>query len=228
MLLLSRAVMADKPRVKAPKQRTGPRVDDSDRTRRLLMYGAGATLAVVAVIVLAALTLSGGDPGESEARAALEEAGCTLKVAPALAGEHSIQDPAGTSKDWNTDPPTSGAHYGIAAVFGRYDEPLETARVVHNLEHGGIFILHGNRVPPATVEQLTSFYEDHQTGTVMAPLDELGRQFALGAWVSDGEGGNAYLAKCREFDENAVSTFFRAFQFQGPERFDPSDLQPGM
>ena len=103
MLLLSRAVMADKPRVKAPKQRTGPRVEDSDRTRRLLMYGAGATLAVVAVIVLAALTLGGGDPGESEARAALEEAGCTLKVAPALAGEHSIQDPAGTSKDWNTE-----------------------------------------------------------------------------------------------------------------------------
>jgi Protein of unknown function (DUF3105) len=220
--------MADKPRVKAPKQRSTPRVEDPGRTRRLLMYGAGATLAVAAVVVLAALTLGGGDPGEAEARTALQDAGCTLKVAEALPGEHSIDDPGGTSRTWNTDPPTSGPHYGIAAVFGAYAEELEIARVVHNLEHGGIYILYGDAVPEETVGELRSFYDGHQTGTVMAPLDELNRQFALGAWVSDGEGGNAYLAKCREFDENAVSTFFRAFQFQGPERFDPEQLQPGL
>ena len=61
----------------------------------------------------------------------------------------------------------------------------------------------------------------------MAPLPKLGKQFAIGAWVSDGEGGNAYLAKCEEFDEDAVSTFFRAFQFQGPERFEPEPAAAG-
>jgi Protein of unknown function (DUF3105) len=220
--------MADKPRVKAPKQRSAPRVEDPGRTRRLLMYGAGATLAVVAVVVLAALTLGGGKPSEDDARAALQNAGCTLKVADALPGEHSIEDPGGTSRTWNTDPPTSGPHYGIAAVFGAYAEELEIARVVHNLEHGGIFILYGGAVPEETVGELRTFYDAHQIGTVFAPLDKLNRQFALGAWVSDGEGGNAYLAKCRDYDENAVSTFFRAFQFQGPERFDPEQLQPGL
>ena len=108
-----------------------------------------------------------------------------------------------------------------------YDEPLELARVVHNLEHGGIFILYGDDVPDVTVDELRSFYEGHQTGTIMAPLPRLGDQFALGAWNSDGEGGNAYLAKCGTFDEAAVSDFFEAFQFRGPERFDPSQLQPG-
>jgi hypothetical protein len=220
--------MADKPRVKAPKQRSAPRVEDPGRNRRLLMYAAGATLAVVAVVVLAALTLGGGDPGESEARTALQDAGCTLKVAEALPGDHAIADPGAKSPTWNTDPPTSGPHYGIAAIFGAYDEPLEQARVVHNLEHGGIFILYGDGVPKKTVGELRAFYDDHQTGTVIAPLPTLKRQYALGAWVSDGEGGNAYLAKCSKFDEDAVSTFFRAFQFQGPERFDPSSLQPGM
>ncbi len=219
--------MPDKPRVKAPKQRSTPRVDDPGRTRRLLLYGAGATLAVVAVVVLAALTIGGGDPGEPEARAALESAGCTLNVAEALPGEHSIDDPGGVSAQWNTDPPTTGPHFGIAAVFGAYDEPLEIARVVHNLEHGGIFILYGDQLPEETLASLRSFYETHQTGTVMAPLPKLKKQFALGAWVSDGEEGNGYLAKCRQFDDKAVSTFFRAFQFQGPERFDPSQLQPG-
>ena len=220
--------MADKPRVKAPKQRAAPKADDPGRARRLLLYGAGATLAVVAVVVLAALSLGGGDPGEPEARAALQDAGCTLKVTEALSGEHTIEDPSGTSRTWNTDPPTSGPHYGVAAIFGIYEEPLEMARVVHNLEHGGIFILYGDDVPDETVGELRAFYDAHRTGTVMAPLPELNRQFALGAWVSDGVEGNAYLAKCREFDENALSTFFSAFQFQGPERFDPSSLQPGL
>ena len=62
----------------------------------------------------------------------------------------------------------------------------------------------------------------------MAPLDRLGDKFALGAWVVDGETNNGFLAKCTKFDENVASTFFRSLQFRGPERFDPSQLQPGM
>jgi Protein of unknown function (DUF3105) len=220
--------MADKPRVKAPKQRSTPKADDPARTRRLLLIGAGATAAIVAVVLFAALGIVGGDPGESDVRTALEDAGCTLKEADALSGEHTIQNPGGTSPRWNTDPPTSGPHYGVAAIFGIYEEPLEIARVVHNLEHGGIFILYGDGVPEQTVNELRGFYNDHQTGTVMAPLPELKKQFALGAWVSDGEGGSAYLAKCAKYDENALSTFFSAFQFQGPERFQPEQLQPGL
>jgi hypothetical protein len=38
---------------------------------------------------------------------------------------------------------------------------------------------------------------------------------------------NGYLAKCTAFDEDAVSSFFRALQFRGPERFDPANLRPG-
>src|SRR5262245_6991853 len=99
--------MADKPRVKAPKQRATPKPDDSGRSGRLLLYGLVAIAAGVAILVLAALTLSGGEPGAEEARAALTDAGCTLQRVDALPGTHSIAQPGGTSKQWNTDPPTS-------------------------------------------------------------------------------------------------------------------------
>ena len=77
---------------------------------------------------------------------------------------HSIRDPGGTSAKWNTDPPTSGPHYGIPAVFGIYNEELEIARVVHNLEHGGIYILYGKDVPDSTVEQLRVVLRSAQDG----------------------------------------------------------------
>lgn len=222
--------MADKPRVKAPKQRAAT-ADESARHRRTWAIVAGVGgLALALAVVAAALGMIGGGGTTDTAglRTALENAGCTLKIAPALEGIHSITDPSKTSPQWNTDPPTSGPHYAVAAIFGTYEDEVEMSRLVHDLEHGGIYILYGKDVPDATVEQLRAFYEDHRAGTIMAPLDRLGGEFALGAWVVDGDTHSGFLAKCTEFDKNAASTFFRSLQFRGPERYDPSQLQPGL
>jgi Protein of unknown function (DUF3105) len=223
--------MAEKPRVKAPKQRTTTAGGDVGHRRTWVVTAAVVGVLLGFVAVAALFGFVGGASGKTDKaglRTKFEAAGCTLQIVPALVGEHSIQNPSGTSPKWNTDPPTSGPHYGIPAVFGIYEVELEIARVVHNLEHGGIYILYGKDVPESTVEQLRSFYVDHKTGTIMAPLDRLGDKFALGAWVVDGDTDNGFLAKCKTFDEDSVSTFFRTLQFRGPERFDPSQLQPGM
>jgi Protein of unknown function (DUF3105) len=220
--------MADKPRVKAPKQRVAT-ADETARRRKTWAIVAAVAGVVLGFVAVGALLGVGGGGGASteELRAKFEAAGCTFKVVPALEGVHSIDDPGGTSNRWNTDPPTTGPHYGIAAIFGIYEDELELARVVHNLEHGGVFILYGDEVPEATVDQLRAFYDDHKTGTIMAPLDRLGDEFALGAWVVDGDLDNGFLAKCKTFDEDAASSFLRSLQFRGPERFDPADLRPG-
>ncbi|MGH3136799.1 MAG: DUF3105 domain-containing protein [Gaiellaceae bacterium] len=220
--------MADKPRVKAPKQRSTAGPEDAGRGRAMLLIGGIlAALAVVAVLYAAVGRGGGGSSNAVSVRADLEAAGCTFETVKALPGEHSVADPGGVSGEWNTDPPTNGPHYQVAAIFGIYNDELEPARVVHNLEHGGIFILYGDGVPASTVKELEAFYDDHKTGTIMAPSARLGDEFALGAWVAEGDDDKGHLAKCKAFDEDAVSSFFRAFQFQGPERFDPSQLQPG-
>ncbi len=223
--------MADKPRVKAPKQRAATADETARRRKTMAIVAAVAGVVLGFGVVAAALGIVGGGGGTTDIeglRTTLQDSGCTLKVAPALEGQHSVTDPGGSSPKWNTDPPTSGPHYAVAAIFGIYEDELEMARVVHNLEHGGIYILYGEDVPDSTVDQLRAFYDDHKTGTIMAPLDSLGDEFAVGAWVVDGDTNNGFLAKCTAFDENAMSTFFRSLQFRGPERFDPSQLQPGL
>ncbi len=220
--------MAQKPRVQAPKQRSGAAPSDQGRKRQVLAVLGGLLVALVLGGVLFFALGSGADAADVAAvRGDLEAAGCTFVGKKAPPAEHTITDPGGTSDEWNTDPPTAGPHYAEAAIFNAYDEELELARVVHDLEHGGIYILYGKDVPAATVDELRAFYDDHRTATILAPLHRLGDEFAIGAWYAHSDPAMGYLAKCRTFDEKAVAAFFSAFQFKGPEHFDPSDLRPG-
>jgi hypothetical protein len=232
--------MANKPRVKAPKQRAAQRrAEDEAKKRRLYMLGGGTLVAVLAVVgVVALLGIGGGEASAADVRADLEAAGCTMKVVeavPNLSNHSDFPDPEARSKDWNTDPPTTGPHYGQTLIYGSYSEPIDIARVLHNLEHGAVYILYGNKVPDSTVSQLQEFWADHQNGTILAPYARLGNQIALGAWVVPGlpeasnDRGSGVIAKCKKFDEPAFGAFFDAFQFKGPESplFRPSDMAPG-
>jgi hypothetical protein len=223
--------MAEKPRVKAPKQRSTSKPEGAARKRRTLLVAVVA--GVIAVGVVAVVALAGFGGGTTDARAALETAGCTLQIAPGGTPSHSILDPNGRSKKWNTFPPTSGPHYGEPAIFGAYDTPLQQARVIHNLEHGGVFIQYGSKVPQATIAELQAFYDKHKPGTLLSPLPGLGNKIALGAWVhtnedlAKGTNGHGYLAKCTRFDEAAFAAFLHSYQFKGSHVNNPSLMLPG-
>jgi hypothetical protein len=225
-----------KPRVQAPKKRAPIEPDNAQRTRRVL-YGFAAAGILGVLVVLALFAFGGSSSADAgTVRQAMEAAGCTLtsaKAVPNTADHSDVPSADMVVKTWNTNPPTTGPHYQVPAIWGAYDEPLEQARVVHNLEHGGIYIQYGGEVPDETVAELKGFYDNHRNGTLLAPLPSLGDEIALGVWVTPeraGEGsdrGVGYLAKCTTFDESAYSAFFDEFQFQGPERFPPDLLAPG-
>jgi Protein of unknown function (DUF3105) len=225
--------MPPKPRTGKPKTRT-PSAPETGGGRGKLIAIALAVLAGIAVIAVgAALALGGGgDNSGSDVTAALEAAGCTVQTEKAVTDHaHSVAAPNGTSKKWKTFPPTSGPHYAVPAIWGAYTDSLGQAQALHNLEHGGIWIQYGDKVPAATVAELRAFYDDHQDGTLLAPLPQLGDKIAMGAWTTPAPGeyeaGVAHLVKCTAFDQKAYAAFFSAFQFKGPERFPQSSLLPG-
>ena len=199
----------------------------------MALYGAGAIVALAALGAAIFLTGFGGnDPSPEKVRADLEAAGCELQAVKAQRGQHTLG--ADETFDWNTEPPTSGPHFGFddagnlgTVIWGAYEEPLQLARVVHNLEHGGIYIFYGSEVPDAVVAELRRFYDSHERGTLLAPYPNLADEIALGAWVSEDGEEKAYLATCPAFDDAAFSAFFDGFQFKGPERFPASSLLPG-
>ena len=217
-------------RPQAPQRRSTPTDPAATaRQRRLLYLIAGAGILALAV-VLGVVFLTGGGKDE---RATLVSAGCTLEVKPALTGEHSLQITA-TSDNWNTDPPTSGPHNELPAVYGFYEDPVPLAQTIHNLEHGAIVIHYGPDVPDADVQALRTFYNDDPNGLLVAPLPKLGTKIALTAWTtqqaatgSAEDKGQGFLATCPRFDKDVFSSFVDEHRFKGPERFPPESLTPG-
>jgi hypothetical protein len=226
-LLHSRAV-ADKPRVKAPKQRTAARTPSPDRRRWALI--AAGSIGALAVLVVAGLALGGFGSGGQDAQAALEDAGCTLQSFKGVSRDH-ISDSAARPKSWNSFPPTSGPHYVTPAVYGFYNDPVELARVLHGLEHGGVYILYGPKTPADTITELRRIYDEDPRGLVVAPVPELGDKIALGAWTSGNPGsaevGTGHLAMCTQVGDKAFNAFIDAFRGRGPEGTPLNLLQPG-
>lgn len=57
---------------------------------------------------------------------------------PIAGADHIEVDTVAT--DWNSNPPTSGQHYGQWAPAGFYDDEIPDGYLVHDMEHGYIII----------------------------------------------------------------------------------------
>lgn len=223
------------PRPKAPAQRRAPIDPASESKQRLILY-VFAGSGVLALLVVAGVLVFGGGGGSSKRVVdAMKTAGCTLESFTSLGGAHSVVTPDGTSEAWNTFPPTSGPHNDVPAVLGFYDEPLNQAQAVHNLEHGATVIQYGPGVPPAEIAKLKEFYTASPNGMLVAKLPALKNKIALQAWTTPdpkpgqtaSDPGRSYLAKCTRFDEAAFTAFRDAYRGKGPERIPVDSLTPG-
>jgi hypothetical protein len=224
--------VAKKVRTPPPRPRQqGPRRRDSRPAGRQpfqplglnkkgLLAGIGAGAIVGIIIVVVVLTRSGGGSKpvlNSTAIRELSAAGCIYRTYPSEGRSHVTSLAAKVR--YKTFPPTSGTHYYVPAKWGLYTEPLVLVQEVHNLEHGGIIIQYGDKVPQTTVDKLAAFYNSSPNAMLLAPLPKLGNKIALTSWTR--------LATCSRFSEKAYAAFRDAFRGKGPEPFPVSVLVPG-
>ncbi|KKU11348.1 MAG: hypothetical protein UX17_C0081G0006 [Parcubacteria group bacterium GW2011_GWC2_45_7] len=114
-----------------------------------------------------------------------------------------------THPPYNSNPPTSGWHYGQAADWGFYDRELPDEQVIHNLEHGGVWIA----------------YKDIDESTQLK-LQELARRYPGSVIVTHRPGNDAKIAlaswgrldKLDNFDEGRMVQFIRDNKNRSPER----------
>jgi hypothetical protein len=205
-------------RVQAPKRRDSAPTGGDARRQRLILYAVAASGLVLLAAVLAFLAFApSGSGGSEELERTLRDEGCTFQTFKSE-GQNHVND-LNAKVEYKTEPPTSGPHYGIPAVWDIYDRPINQIQSVHNLEHGGIVIQYGDKVPRASVDRIAEFYRESPNAMLVAPLPRLGNKIALTAWT--------HLATCPTFTERGFEAFRDTYRGKGPERFSVEDLQPG-
>jgi len=201
----------------------------------------GAVLLVAAAVggIAWAVGRGGGGGGSGDA----SSGACTEQTFPAQQALHVPPAKMPKGFEYNSFPPTSGPHNQEPAVWNAYSEPVDQRRVIHNLEHGGIFVEYGKDVSASTVNQIIAWYRDDPNGIIVAPLpdtpeaEKLSKNIVLGAWPAEVENegtpqqevksSRGLIATCSAFDEDAFSDFRDDYRGKGNERIPVEDLQAG-
>jgi hypothetical protein len=84
--------------------------------------------------------------------------------------------PEGT---YNSNPPSSGPHYQNTATTGFYDEPIEDQFVIHNLEHGDIWIAYHPRISKELKDRLKGFSDRY---VIVSPRENNDSDISLVSW----------------------------------------------
>ncbi len=82
---------------------------------------------------------------------------------------------------YNSNPPTSGPHYADPAKKGIYKKELPDEQLVHNLEHGYIWISYKPDTNQEIIKQLENFYGFGQK-IIVEPRKENNKLIAIAAW----------------------------------------------
>lgn len=129
--------------------------------------------------------------------------GKAIEVQPA---EH-VQ-PGQSHPPYNSNPPTSGWHYSQQAAWGFHSEELPDERVVHNLEHGGIWISYDN-VGASIRSKLRQLAQEHPKSVIVTKRRANDAPVAVASW--------GRLMTLQTFDRQRILTFIEQNVNHSPE-----------
>jgi hypothetical protein len=234
-------------RVQAPKQRSGKQAGGIDQRKGwMMLYGMAISgLLILGAILLAVFVFHVGRHSTPSVHKFQLAKGCKQKTYKLLPGTHVATL---TSRVvWDSFPPTSGPHYYTPALWNFYTDPINPRITLHNLEHGGIDIFYGSKVPSSQVQEIQTLWQDSPNAMIVAPipkpdkntivprpLPDYSHKIVLAAWTaatyspsSRTSAGHGYMLTCDHFDKSTFTHFRDEHRGKGPERYPVSSLTVG-
>ncbi len=127
-------------------------------------------------------------------------------------GQTHIPEGSTEHEAYNSNPPTSGWHWPKPADWGAYNASLPDEQLIHNLEHGGIWISYKpGSVDENMIKQLNDFAKRYRK-IIVEPRDKNDSPIALAAWT--------HLQKLDRYNESEIIRFIEAYYDKGPEKVD--------
>jgi len=111
--------------------------------------------------------------------------------------------------DYNSNPPTGGWHYATPVQSGIYDQQFQDEQLLHNLEHGHIWIAYQSDLPKDEIEKLADIAKSYGSKIIMTPRPNNPTPISVIAWE--------YLLNINTFDEQKINDFIGEHRGKGPE-----------
>lgn len=168
------------------------------KQRKMLQVLVSSIVAVVIIAMLGFWAASQGPKGPDYS-----------KAFPIQGREHI---PVGSVRPvYNSNPPSSGSHYADPAREGFYETPLADQQLVHNLEHGDIWIAYHPRVSAEVKTYLRSLAGGK---TIVTARQTNEFDISLVAWGRvDG-----FNLQNGVKEEERISDFIKRYMDRGPEK----------
>jgi hypothetical protein len=234
---------------------------DRRRLRIAYGVGAALVLIIAAVVVVLASSGGGSGGGEAHInlnasfgstngvqpderpgtpppatkvtniQTAAKQAGCKLELKLKDEGHEHIP-PGSPTPNYETNPPTSGAHVEppFQQADGAYREMPAEIDFVHSLEHGRMEIQYAPNLPEADQLQLKGLYNTMYGATLLFPNENMRYAVAATTWTNligcKTYKGSITLDAIRAFGKATWGKYggepVRAFVFTGPTPAEPS------
>ena len=117
----------------------------------------------------------------------------------------------GAFPEYNSNPPTSGPHYSQTARSGFREAAIDDRYIIHNLEHGDIWIAYHPRVSDEIKEQLNQF---GAAKVIITPREANDAYIALAACGRL----DAFNLENNILPVRRVDDFIKRYSSKGPER----------
>ena len=119
--------------------------------------------------------------------------------------------------EYNSNPPTSGPHYGDPANWGIYDYEVNDKIFIHNLEHGGMWISYRPGVSTQVIADLKGIVNEYDgSQMVMAPRAANDTDIAVAGWIRLLK-FNVTDGAMTDQQKDEIRAFYRAVKNHGPE-----------
>lgn len=122
--------------------------------------------------------------------------------------DHIAQGTSGSG--YNSNPPSSGPHWQGPAKNGFYDSALPDEQLLHNLEHGHIWIAYKPDIGDEIKSKLKEIAQKEDWKVVVAPREANDSKIALVAW--------GRVLKMDEPDWEKTDDFITTYRNRGPEK----------
>lgn len=118
--------------------------------------------------------------------------------------------------DYNSNPPTSGWHYAEWETKGTYKEQQLDEGLIHNLEHGYIWISYRPDANSEITKQLENFYGFGKK-IIVEPRKENDKLIALAAWGRLDKFDPVFSGSLNDTELKRIGDFIDEYINKGPE-----------